>query len=165
MLPKKIMVGKNIANKYNILEEREFVSSNFTPNRDSCALKKNRGRCWKKYPPSFSPPVKGNLSVKARGLSARGTLRHPGFSLVPSTPSVCVCARACVPVTRFFFRPIPQHALHPPREGTFSNRWWPTAAQFFPSLAFLPFFCLVFFPQVHPLSPVPLSRQCPIHSP
>lgn len=95
----------------------------------------------------------------------------------------------------FFSCPFPSPSARSTTGGYFfSNRWWPTEAPLFlfhpSSLAFHPFHCFsssslslflshlflsplfflffslsLFFLQVHPLSPVPLSHRCPIHPP
>ena len=117
------------------------------------------------------------MSVYCWHVARFATPIHSLSSLVESHVLPCTCkyVRARVPGSRFFSsHPL---ARDPPREGTFSNRWWPTAAQFFflflasstPSTLF--FFFLhslslsLSFLQVHPLSPIPLSHRCPIHPP
>lgn len=123
---------------------------------------------------SFHRRVKGNLPVYVRRLSARGMFRHSRFSLVARVPRapVYVCVRACVRARSWvsFFSLIPQRTIHHGRV-LFLTGGSPQRRSFFPSLAFHPFspvflfFPVSFFLQVHPLSPVPLSHRCPIHSP
>ena len=108
---------------------------------------------------------------------------------------VCACVPASPFFSPLFFFPFlfPCPFPSPSARSTtggyfFSNRWWPTEAPLFlfhpSSLAFHPFHCFssslslsllflspffpsffLFFLQVHPLSPVPLSHRCPIHPP
>ena len=75
--------------------------------------------------------MEGNLSVYCWHVARFATPIHSLSSLVESHVLPCTCkyVRARVPGSRFFSsHPL---ARDPPREGTFSNRWWPTAAQFF----------------------------------